>query len=111
LSPRVRVNPFGIALPDLGRDRDSREEDSRLLFAGNLTHPPNVDAVRWLMRELMPAVRARAGSARLTIVGSPVPDDLAAAAPAWVEFAGEVPAVRPYLERAAVVLAPIRQGG
>ena len=109
VSEHVRVNPFGIVLP--APDDGGSEEPGRLLFVGNFTHPPNRDAARWLVGELMPALRARYPTARLTVVGSPVPVDLAAESGAEVEFVGDVPFVRPYLERACVVVAPVRLGG
>jgi polysaccharide biosynthesis protein PslH len=40
------------------------------LFVGRLDWPPNVDALKWLLDEVWPKVRARRADARLRVVGS-----------------------------------------
>jgi glycosyltransferase involved in cell wall biosynthesis len=106
---RVRLNPFGIDLPQ--RADPDREERGLVLFAGNFTHPPNVDAAVWLASEIMPRLRARYDGVRLVLIGTSAPREVRALA-AWdVQVLGEVRAIAPYLEAAAVVLAPVRSGG
>jgi glycosyltransferase involved in cell wall biosynthesis len=69
---------------------------------------PNVDAVRWFVAEMLPALRKRWPRLRLTIVGrSPTPAVQALAGEA-VRVTGTVPDVRPWLQYAAVVVAPLR---
>jgi glycosyltransferase involved in cell wall biosynthesis len=106
---RVRINPFAVELPN--RAAAGKEEANMLVFVGGFLHPPNVDAALWLAEEIMPRIRARQLGARLTIVGSSPPPRVRALAGEHVEVTGRVPRVEPYLERAAVVLAPVRTGG
>jgi polysaccharide biosynthesis protein PslH len=109
LTGRVRVNPFGVNLP---KAADPRQEDGDLLvFVGGFRHPPNVDAVLWLANEIMPLIRARLPGIRLVVVGSDPPQEVQSLASPDIAVTGRVPAVEPYLERAAVVLAPVRLGG
>jgi glycosyltransferase involved in cell wall biosynthesis len=108
LAARTRVNPFGVAL---GTPPDrALEEDDHLLFVGGFRHGPNVDAARWLVQAIFPDIRARRPGARLTIVGADPPPAVRALASAAVSVTGFVPDVAPFMERAAVVLAPLRQG-
>jgi polysaccharide biosynthesis protein PslH len=109
VAPRVRVNPFGMALPP-GAD-PAREVAGTVLFVGNFAHPPNRDAAIWLAWEIMPAVRARYPRARLRIVGTAPPPEVRELAGPQVELFADAPSVRPHLEAAAVVLAPVRTGG
>lgn len=109
LAGRIRINPFGIDLPPEA-DR-GREEDGTVLFVGNFMHPPNVDAARWLATEIMPLLRERRPGVRLTIVGSDPRHLVRALAAADILVTGFVPEIEPILERAAVVLAPVRTGG
>jgi glycosyltransferase involved in cell wall biosynthesis len=110
LAARVRVTPFGVDVPPAPDER--REEPGELLFVGNFTHPPNVDAALWLGREIMPRLRARKLSARLTLAGIYPPAEVRALGSADdVAVAGVVAEITPLFERAAVVLAPIRTGG
>lgn len=109
LAERVRVNPFGVGLPPACDP--AAEEPGTLLFFGTFTHPPNVDAALWLGREIMPALRRAGTGARLLIVGKAPPREVRALAGPDVEVVADAPSMRPHLERAAVVLAPVRSGG
>jgi glycosyltransferase involved in cell wall biosynthesis len=109
LAERVHVNPFGIELPNL--EPAANEDSGSLLFVGNFTHPPNVDAALWLAREILPRVRARHARAHLTLVGIFPPPEVLALAGAGVSVTGPVPAIDPYFQRAAVCVAPVRIGG
>lgn len=51
-------------------------ESHRMLFVGNFNHPPNVDAVEWLIQEIFPAIRNRCPKAELRVVGAGLPQDL-----------------------------------
>ncbi len=84
---------------------------SGALFVGNFMHPPNVDAVRWLL-ELWPAVRARVPDATCTVVGRALPPDLAAALAAapGLEHAGWVADLASVQDRIRVSVAPLRFG-
>ncbi|HEX4464262.1 MAG TPA: glycosyltransferase family 4 protein [Solirubrobacterales bacterium] len=109
LSSRVRINPFGIVLPD-PVDPAGESQDT-VLFVGNFTHLPNRDAALWLAREIMPAVRQRQPGARLRIVGSALPREVAALAGDGIEVIADAPSIEQHIAAAAVVMAPVRTGG
>jgi glycosyltransferase involved in cell wall biosynthesis len=109
LASRVRVTPFGIDVP--AAPQLEPEEPGTVLFAGNYTHPPNVDAALWLASAIMPRLRMEHAGARLILVGPHAPDAVRACAAEDVEVTGVVPSLGPYLARAAVVAAPVRIGG
>jgi len=109
LRDRVRVTPFGIDIPELA---DGRIVPDTLMFAGDYTHPPNVDAARWLALDILPRVRERRPGARLQLLGIHAPGEiLALGARDGVEVLGAVPDLAPFFARAAVVMAPVRIGG
>ena len=109
LAPRVRVNPFGVALgPPPDRAVEGGDE---LVFVGGFRHAPNVDAARWLAHAIFPLIVARQPGVRLTIVGADPPARVRTLASDRVRVTGFVPDVDPYVERAAVVIAPLRTGG
>ncbi|RLC91060.1 MAG: glycosyl transferase family 1 [Chloroflexi bacterium] len=83
-----------------------------LVFTGTMDFRPNVDAVLWFARQVLPLVRAEVGEARLVVVGQrphPRLDELRAA-PA-ITLTGWVEDTRPYIAEAAVYVAPLRMGG
>jgi glycosyltransferase involved in cell wall biosynthesis len=82
-----------------------------ILFVGGFGHPPNADAARWLAASIFPRVLQRVPEARLELVGNEPGDEVLALASNRVSVHGSVPNVTPYMDRAAVVVAPIRIGG
>jgi glycosyltransferase involved in cell wall biosynthesis len=109
LAPEVPVHVVSNV-----HDRDPRGPQfaprAGVLFVGAFTHPPNVDAAIHLVRDVWPAVRAALPDARLTLVGTAPPAEVQALAGDGVVVTGWVPAVRPYLDRARVSVAPLRFG-
>jgi glycosyltransferase involved in cell wall biosynthesis len=106
---RVRVNPFGLVLPP--PVEPGLAIAGKLLFVGNFAHPPNRDAAIWLSREIMPAVRVSRPNASLRIVGTAPPAEILRLAGPAVEVVADAPSVRPHMEVADAVLAPVREGG
>ncbi|MEA2587870.1 MAG: polysaccharide biosynthesis protein PslH [Actinomycetota bacterium] len=88
----------------------STEPDS-ILFMGTLKYRPNIDAVTFLLDEVLPEVQRRRPDAVLTIVGDGEEADLDRFRQPGVVVTGRVPDVRPYLGQAAVTVVPIRIGG
>jgi sugar transferase (PEP-CTERM/EpsH1 system associated) len=86
---------------------------AELVFVGGMSWYPNRDAMRWFLAEIWPAVRRTMPLARLTIVGShPAPEVRRAEARGeGVTATDLVPDIRPYVERAAVYVCPLRVGG
>ncbi len=80
-----------------------------ICFTGRMDYFPNQQAADWLAREIFPRIRKLRPSARLMLVG--------AAPPRRVQRLGELPGVtvtgtvedvRPYVQGAAVSVAPLR---
>jgi glycosyltransferase involved in cell wall biosynthesis len=80
-----------------------------LLYPGLFNYLPNEDAGLRLIKEVLPAVRARGCRARLVLVGrNPTPSLLEAARrDPGVEVTGAVESVIPYLQQACIVTLPI----
>jgi glycosyltransferase involved in cell wall biosynthesis len=87
-------------------------ERQGLLFVGGGGHPPNVDAVRWLLAEIHPMVRERLPGCVLHVVGDGIDDKVAEAATPrdGVVFHGHVPDLAPLLSTCVAGLAPLRFG-
>jgi polysaccharide biosynthesis protein PslH len=86
-------------------------EPHLMAFSGAMDWMPNVDAVEFFAREVLPLIRRRLPGARLLVVGrDPAPDLAARLAPAGVELTGTVDDVRPPLARARLFVVPLRVG-
>ena len=83
---------------------------SGLLFVGGAGHPPNVDAVRWLLQEILPSLHAARPDIRVHLVGAclsaVVPDPL----PSGVTCHDHVPDLSPLLASVRIGIAPLRFG-
>lgn len=94
--------------PDPRRPSPFASDEQAVVFTGAMDYWPNVDAVRWFVADMLPALRQRWPRLRFHIVGrSPTPA-VRELAGADVSVTGTVPDVRPYLQHAAVVVAPLR---
>lgn len=94
--------------PDAARANPFADGELPLVFTGAMDYWPNVDAVTWFVRDMLPALRERFPALRFHIVGrSPAPA-VQALAGDFVNVTGTVPDVRPYLQHAAAVVAPLR---
>jgi glycosyltransferase involved in cell wall biosynthesis len=101
--------PNAVAIPPVPRRQPAAE--LRLLFAGNLTYRPNVEAVVLLVREVLPRLRRRLGERPLsvTLVGRASAEVERLASPA-VSVRGFVEDLGPLYAQADVVVAPLRTG-
>ncbi|AFL74603.1 glycosyltransferase [Thiocystis violascens] len=88
-------------------------ERQDLLFIGAFAHPPNADAVRWLIRDILPLARARLPGLHCHLIGADPPAAiraLAAQAGAGVTLHGYVPDVKPWFDQCRLSVAPLRYG-
>lgn len=100
----------GVDLEKFGLRDPVEEDENALVFVGHYPHYPNEDAAVWFCEKVLPRLRRRRPELKLYLVGShPTPRIRALAGPA-VEVTGTVPDVRPYLDKAAVFIAPMRLG-
>jgi glycosyltransferase involved in cell wall biosynthesis len=102
--------PLAVELPARVLDPDGVDPPT-VLFVGSFGHPPNVDGAVWLARTIFPHVVARVPDARLQLVGNAPGTEVLELERDGVSVHGSVPDVTPYLDAAAVVVAPIRIGG
>lgn len=85
-----------------------RADEQAIVFTGAMDYWPNIDAATWFATEMLPALREWNKAVRLYVVGrSPAPAVLQLASDGVV-VTGTVPDVRPFLQHAAVVVAPMR---
>ncbi len=81
-----------------------------LLFVGNYSHEPNVDAVVRLVREIMPLVWERAPDLGVELAGADPTPAVLRLASERVRVTGYVEHVETLIDRARVFAAPLRYG-
>jgi len=107
---KISVIPIAIDSAQLEPVKRS-ENSANILTIGTLFYPPNADGVRWFVNQVFPLVRQQMPEATLTIVGPRPPKDITQFAirnSQFVTVTGYVPDLQPYLERAALIVVPVR---
>lgn len=94
---------------DPGNARPFRERCD-ICFLGGFRHQPNIDAMRWFVREILPAVRSALPDVRLRIAGADIPDEVRALAAADVLIEGHVGDVAELYGSCRLFVAPLRFG-
>ncbi len=85
--------------------------ERRLVFTGSMDWLPNEDAMTYFCHDILPLVVEQEPHVRLSIVGRAPTPAVRALASDRVEVTGTVDDVRPYIDRAAVYVVPLRIGG
>jgi sugar transferase (PEP-CTERM/EpsH1 system associated) len=81
----------------------------RIVFTGAMDYRPNIDAVSWFARDVMPLLQGRSPAPDFWIVGSnPAEEVRRLAGLAGIHVTGRVADTRPYLAHADAVVAPLR---
>lgn len=83
---------------------------SGILFVGGFQHPPNVDAAKWLIDEILPALIQVNPSIELHLIGSRMPEWLKSIRAPGLRNHGFVPDLVPFLSHARLAVAPLRYG-
>lgn len=82
--------------------------DIPVVFTGAMDYWPNIDAAQWFVKSVLPELCASRPQIKFFVVGRNPPPELQALASDRVVVTGTVPDVRPYLQHARVVVAPLR---
>ncbi len=111
---RVRVQTMSNGVDadyfsaDDTRSSPFRSDELPVVFTGAMDYLPNVDAATWFASEVLPGLLQRWPAARFYIVGRSPAAEVLALASDRIVVTGTVDDVRPYLQHAATVVAPLR---
>jgi sugar transferase (PEP-CTERM/EpsH1 system associated) len=111
---KVHVIPNGVDTTHYRRDAVAPLDlpPHAVVFTGTMDFRPNVDAVLWFAREVLPLVRASVPDAHFLIVGQRPHARLdALRGDPRIVITGGVEDTRPYIAGAAVYVIPLRMGG
>jgi len=103
--------PAGVDLTQFQPDAATKAKPRTLFLIGSLNWLPNQEAVKWLLREIWPAVRAEMPDVELHIAGSGAPAALLQTPPANVFFHGFVASAPAFMQQYELMLVPLMSGG
>ncbi len=88
----------------------SFDETRDLLFVGNFNHGPNIDAILWFCKEVMPKIAPELPDAKLIIAGNNPPPEVQSLASDRIIVTGYVPDLADLLRSARISVNPIIYG-
>jgi GT2 family glycosyltransferase len=92
------------------KERPSYEKRAGILFIGSYDHKPNIDAVVWLCKEIMPIVWKKYPDIIVTLLGNNPKKNILAIASPNVIIPGFVEDVSPYFLNNRIFVAPLNYG-
>jgi sugar transferase (PEP-CTERM/EpsH1 system associated) len=108
---RVSVVPNGVDLERFSPMQPDASGGASAVFVGKLDYRPNVDAITWFCRAVLPLIRREVPSFTLTVVGrDSTKAVLSLARIPGVEIRGRVEDTRPVLQAATLAVLPLRAG-
>jgi len=106
----IRVNRNGVDM-SLFSPSEIEEDHPNILFHGNMSFPPNIDAVLYISREILPLIRRKVPDVKFYVVGTdPHYEIKKLAKDDRVVVTGFVKDIAEYISRSSVVLIPMRMG-
>jgi len=107
---RTAVVPNGVNVEQFQPAPEPPGSDQLLFFGAN-NYFPNHDALLYFIDEVLPKVALQRPNVKLSIVGPGVQPAVLARQSRHVEIVGFVDDLMPHLDRANVVIVPLRIGG
>ena len=105
----THVAPNGVDI-EYFQPSSAPVDPNSMVFTGLISYRPNTDAVLFFVNEVLPYIVQKRPEAVFSIVGMGPPDEVLRLAGPNVKVTGEVPDVRPYIEKAGIFVVPLRMG-
>jgi len=105
--------PTGVDVEFFKPSGKLNSETHNLVFTGSMDWLPNEDGIRYFTEEILPLIRSEVPDVTLTVVGRdpyPALKELSQRDKSII-VTGRVDDVRPYMEKAAAYIVPLRIGG
>jgi polysaccharide biosynthesis protein PslH len=108
---KITVMPIAVDTEEFPLVRRLPSTD-RILFVGTMFWPPNIDGVLWFIEKVYPRIRAERPQVSFDIIGARPPRKILKLANdgTGIKVRGYVEELTPYLEKAGVLVVPVRVG-
>ena len=81
-----------------------------LMFVGGFIHTPNVDAVKWFVKDVFPLIKKEIPGVKFYVNGNEPSEDIKKLASSDIIVSGYVKDLGPYFEMCKVFVSPLRYG-
>jgi glycosyltransferase involved in cell wall biosynthesis len=87
--------------------KDVEREENTLIFTGNLSYGPNLDAIHFLLNEVLPKVWEKKPEVRIYFIGGGAPDFLKNHSDKRIIVTGFVESLIPYMKKTSLFVSPL----
>jgi GT2 family glycosyltransferase len=108
VSARVHVVPNIHPYPEIATKSYDNTKD--ILFIGSMSHPPNLDAMLFFIKNIWPSTASNIPEAKLIIIGHDPANTLHEFQSSNIIIKGYVPDIEEDLMQARIFVAPLRYG-
>ncbi len=108
---KVVVASAGVVPEEWEPDDNIVRNSNEIILATVFNWIHNVDAVKWFLSDVLPVLKKKNKNIRLKLIGKFMPAWLKNYKDSSVDVLGYVDRVQPYLNKAAVYIAPLFVGG
>ncbi|HEX7338409.1 MAG TPA: glycosyltransferase [Rhodanobacteraceae bacterium] len=108
-APAARVELLSNVHAVFGRQAPFAERKD-LVFIGGYNHPPNADALRWMVDDILPRIRRQLPDVTLHVLGDAPSEARRALERDGVELHGRVDDLSPWMKQCRLSVAPLRYG-
>lgn len=106
-SSKIALVPIPVVIP--GRLKEFSERQ-HIVFLGGYDHLPNIDAVKYFVREIWPKISKRLPNVKFIIAGNKMPDEFSALASNTVQLVGFVKDLQEFYSSCRLSVVPLRFG-
>ena len=106
----IALLPNGVDTDVFKSNNHDYTHNETLLFTGNMDYAPNVDAVHYFCKDILPIIHAHKPNVKFIIAGQRPIDSVKQLANKHVEVTGFIPELSTMYNQASVVVAPLRFG-
>jgi glycosyltransferase involved in cell wall biosynthesis len=103
------LNGVDLETFDIKKGHDYTIKDT-LLFTGNMDYAPNVDAVKFFVKNLWPSIHKQNPNVKLVVAGQRPVDDILKLKSKAIEVTGFVPDISDLYRSSTILIAPLRFG-
>lgn len=106
----VQLLPNGVDCKQFSFPENNYQEDTQILFTGNMDYEPNIDAVEYFVQEIFPLIKKEIPKAKFVIAGQRPVEAVKKLANEDIQVTGFIPKLSDIYKTAAIVVAPLRFG-
>lgn len=107
-----QLNVVNVGLPMIEASTAVRTSHTgKVGFIASFGHPPNLEALQFLIRHIAPIVQSKLAHIEFIVAGRNPPQNLVQSAPSNVKFIGYVDSLADFYNSCDVIVAPLLSGG